>query len=48
MQIHNVITESIVFAVLSERTVGPRLYGVFPGGRLEEYIPVREIMKLKV
>ncbi|CAG0881238.1 unnamed protein product [Darwinula stevensoni] len=45
MQIHNVITESIVFAVLSERAVGPRLYGVFPGGRLEEYIPARSLRR---
>ncbi|CAG2184163.1 unnamed protein product, partial [Oppiella nova] len=27
--------------LLSERRLGPKLYGVFAGGRLEEYIPSR-------
>lgn len=34
------MTESLIFMLLSERKLGPRLYGIFPGGRLEEYIPV--------
>lgn len=34
------IQESVVFSILSERKIGPRLYAVFPGGRLEEYIQV--------
>lgn len=34
------ITESIICTLLAERALGPKLYGVFPGGRLEEYIPV--------
>ena len=34
------ITESVVFAVLGSRGLGPQLYGAFPEGRLEEYIPV--------
>ena len=25
--------------MLAERNLGPRLFGVFPGGRLEEFIP---------
>lgn len=29
-----------MFAILAERLLGPRLYGIFPQGRLEEYIPV--------
>lgn len=29
-----------MFAILAERSLGPRLYGVFPQGRLEQYIPV--------
>lgn len=33
--------ESVMFAILAERALGPRLYGVFPQGRLEQYIPVR-------
>lgn len=38
--IQHLITESVIFALLSERKLGPRLYGVFAGGRIEEYIPV--------
>lgn len=34
------VTESVIFMMLSERKLGPKLYGIFPGGRLEEYIPV--------
>lgn len=34
------ITESVIFTLLSERRLGPKLHGVFPGGRIEEYIPV--------
>lgn len=35
-----VITQSVIFTLMSERCLGPKLYGVFPGGRIEEYIPV--------
>lgn len=38
--VENIITESVIFTLLSERGLGPRLHGIFPGGRLEEYIPV--------
>ncbi len=34
------LTESVIFTLLSERKLGPKLHGVFPGGRLEEFIPV--------
>ena len=34
------VTESVIFTLLSERKLGPKLHGVFPGGRLEEFIPV--------
>lgn len=37
------VTESVICTLLSERNLGPKLYGVFPGGRLEEYIPVSGI-----
>ncbi|EEB16472.1 choline/ethanolamine kinase, putative [Pediculus humanus corporis] len=37
------ITECVIFTLLSENNRGPRLYGVFPGGRLEEYIPARPL-----
>jgi len=38
-----VITQSVIFTLLSERQLGPKLFGVFPGGRLEEYIPSRSL-----
>ncbi|XP_040360619.1 choline/ethanolamine kinase isoform X2 [Ixodes scapularis] len=37
------VTESVICTLLSERNLGPKLYGVFPGGRLEEYIPARAL-----
>ncbi|CAD6996910.1 unnamed protein product [Ceratitis capitata] len=40
----NIITESVVFALLSERNFGPKLYGIFPGGRLEQYINARALL----
>ena len=38
------ITESVVTMLLSERNLCPKLFGIFPEGRLEEYIPVSEII----
>jgi choline/ethanolamine kinase len=38
--LEGLITESVIFTLLSERHLGPKLHGVFPGGRIEEYIPV--------
>jgi len=32
------IQETVVFTMLAERNLGPKLMGVFPGGRLEEFI----------
>jgi len=32
------ITESVVFSLLGSQGIGPKLHGIFPGGRLEEYI----------
>lgn len=37
------LTESVIFTLLSERKLGPKLHGVFPGGRLEEFIPARPL-----
>ena len=34
------VSENVIFTILSERKLGPKLLGVFAGGRLEEYIPV--------
>ena len=30
--------------MLSERRLGPKLHGIFPGGRIEEYIPARPLL----
>ncbi|KAF6204214.1 hypothetical protein GE061_002554 [Apolygus lucorum] len=37
--LENLITESVIFTLLSERKIGPKLFGIFPGGRIEEYLP---------
>ncbi|XP_006816045.1 choline/ethanolamine kinase-like [Saccoglossus kowalevskii] len=37
------LTESIVFSLLAERKIAPKLYGIFQGGRIEEYIPSRSL-----
>ena len=34
--------ENVIFTILSERKLGPKLLGVFAGGRIEEYIPVSD------
>ncbi|XP_046383103.1 choline/ethanolamine kinase-like isoform X2 [Ischnura elegans] len=41
--LEGILTESVIFTLLSERRLGPRLHGVFPGGRLEEYIPAQPL-----
>jgi hypothetical protein len=38
--LEGLVTEAVIFTMLSESQRGPRLFGVFPGGRLEEYISV--------
>lgn len=38
--VDSLVLESVMFAILAERTLGPKLYGIFPQGRLEQYIPV--------
>ncbi|XP_059916155.1 choline/ethanolamine kinase [Gadus macrocephalus] len=37
--VDSLVLESVMFAILAERTLGPKLYGIFPEGRLEEYLP---------
>lgn len=37
---HALISDTVVFALLSERKVGPKLYAIFPEGRLEQFLPV--------
>ena len=39
-----VVKDSVIYALLAERKLGPKLYGVFTGGRLEEYVHVSEVM----
>lgn len=42
--LEGIITESVIFTLLSERKLGPKLHGVFPGGRIEEYISARPLL----
>ena len=46
------VLENVIFTLLSERDLGPKLYGVFAGGRLEEFIQVnfeiRQIIRLSI
>lgn len=37
------VLESVMFAILAERDLGPKLYGIFPQGRLEQYVPVSHL-----
>lgn len=37
--VDSLVLESVMFAILAERTLGPKLYGIFPDGRLEQYFP---------
>ncbi|XP_063053537.1 choline kinase alpha [Engraulis encrasicolus] len=37
------VLESVMFAILAERELGPRLYGIFPQGRLEQFVPSRKL-----
>ncbi|XP_036991284.2 choline kinase alpha isoform X4 [Artibeus jamaicensis] len=37
------VLESVMFAILAERALGPKLYGIFPQGRLEQFIPSRRL-----
>lgn len=37
------VMEGVMFAILAERSLGPKLYGIFPQGRLEQFIPSRKL-----
>ncbi|XP_066579836.1 choline/ethanolamine kinase isoform X1 [Amia ocellicauda] len=37
--VDSLVLESVMFAILAERELGPRLHGIFPEGRLEQYLP---------
>jgi len=34
------LIDSVVCTLLSERKLGPHVYGIFPDGRLEEFVEV--------
>ena len=38
-QENQVFTDTVVFSIMSERGLGPKLYGFFAGGRLEQFLP---------
>uniref|UniRef100_A0AC35TLD5 Choline/ethanolamine kinase n=1 Tax=Rhabditophanes sp. KR3021 TaxID=114890 RepID=A0AC35TLD5_9BILA len=42
------IIDTIIFTILSERQMGPKLYGIFDGGRFEEYIPSRCLIRTEL
>ncbi|XP_054289686.1 choline/ethanolamine kinase isoform X2 [Macrosteles quadrilineatus] len=46
--LESLITDSVIFTLLSERNLGPKLHGIFPGGRIEEYIPARPLRTLEL
>jgi len=39
------LIDSIVCTLLSERKLGPHVHGIFPEGRLEEFVEVSEHWK---
>ncbi|XP_010888701.2 choline/ethanolamine kinase [Esox lucius] len=41
--VDSLVLESVMFAILAERALGPRLYGIFPEGRLEQYMPSKRL-----
>uniref|UniRef100_A0A0N4Z3L1 Choline/ethanolamine kinase n=1 Tax=Parastrongyloides trichosuri TaxID=131310 RepID=A0A0N4Z3L1_PARTI len=41
--IDEIFKDTLVFSILSEKKLGPKLLGYFPGGRLEEYIESRSL-----
>lgn len=38
-----VVIDSVVFSTLAEKGLGPKLYGVFTGGRVEQYVNSRHL-----
>ncbi len=33
-----IVTDSVIYGLLAEKKMGPKLYGIFTGGRVEEYV----------
>ena len=44
----HLVAESVIFTLLSERALGPRLFGIFNGGRLEEFIVSRPLTSTEI
>ena len=42
-QLDSLIKDNVVFTILSERRLGPKLFAVFAEGRLEEFVPSRSV-----
>ncbi|VDN56272.1 unnamed protein product [Dracunculus medinensis] len=42
---NDLMNESIICTIFSERKIGPKLLGIFRGGRFEEYIPSRSLSR---
>uniref|UniRef100_A0A4W4ESM2 ethanolamine kinase n=1 Tax=Electrophorus electricus TaxID=8005 RepID=A0A4W4ESM2_ELEEL len=41
--VDSLVSESVMFAIWQSGELGPRLYGIFPEGRLEQYIPSKRL-----
>lgn len=39
------LKDVVVSAIMSDHKLGPKLYGIFPAGRIEEFIEVRFCVK---
>ncbi|XP_061166717.1 choline/ethanolamine kinase-like [Saccostrea echinata] len=42
------LRNSVIFALFSEKKKGPKLYGMYPEGRIEEYIPSRSLKRIEL
>ena len=42
-QLESLIKDNVVFTILSERSLGPKLHAVFAEGRLEEFVPSESV-----
>ncbi|XP_048780887.2 choline/ethanolamine kinase-like isoform X2 [Ostrea edulis] len=42
------LRNSVIFALFSEKKKGPKLYGMYPEGRIEEYIPSRSLKRTEL
>ncbi|EDO28968.1 predicted protein, partial [Nematostella vectensis] len=41
--IHSLVAENVVFALLAEKKIAPKLYAIFPEGRLEEFLQAKSL-----